>query len=380
MDDFDKIAFLFGSGISIPAKIPSTLEISEILLNSKSIVRGSAENFFFDNPKRFEWSLYKDIPQRVQNFLNVLKIEIEQYYNNISRTINYEDIYYLLDFIEYNYYQNEGNPAFKYIIKEFEPKIKDILIPLDPDLEDSFDMNRLLYESKRYIKQTTAKLLSVQAQNFSGLRFLQDVLLKKDYNSFDIFSLNHDTVIEQFFNNYNISFNDGFQRNSSNVEIWNPQLFENEDKIKLYKIHGSVNWQYYDQENCEDNQICKIPEIDKYDTISNSLILIGTHNKISDYIKDLYLELYYRFYKNLNNHNKLIIIGYGFNDRGINQKIFNWLYNPFNKLLIIDPQVETKKIKFPSYLFRHWDKNNKISKITDYIENISWKDIQSRLE
>ncbi len=93
MDDFDKIAFLFGSGISIPAKIPSTKEISEILLNSQSIVRGSAENFFFDDPKRYEWSLYKDILQRVQNFLNVLKTEIEQYYNNITRPINYEDIY-----------------------------------------------------------------------------------------------------------------------------------------------------------------------------------------------------------------------------------------------------------------------------------------------
>ena len=148
MIDSNKIAFLFGAGISIPAKIPSTIEISENILNSESIVRGSAENFFFKDPKKFEWSLYKDIPQRVQNFLNVLKTEIENYYNNINRSVNYEDIYYLLDFIEYNFYQAEGNPAFKYIIKEFEPKIKNILISLEPDLEDSFDMNRLLYESK----------------------------------------------------------------------------------------------------------------------------------------------------------------------------------------------------------------------------------------
>ena len=109
------------------------------------------------------------------------------------------------------------------------------------------------------------------------------------------------------------------------------------DRIKIYKIHGSVDWHYYDQESWEDNRICKIQEIEKYDTISNAFILIGTHNKMSDYIKDLYLELYYRFYKTLNNHNKLIVVGYGFNDRGINQKIFNWLYNPLNKVLIIDP-------------------------------------------
>ena len=74
----------------------------------------------------------------------------------------------------------------------------------------------------------------------------------------------------------------------------------------------------------------EISLLDKFDTINNALILIGTHNKMSDYIKDLYLELYYRFYRNLNYHNILITVGYDFNDRGINQKIFNWLYNPSN--------------------------------------------------
>ena len=66
------------------------------------------------------------------------------------------------------------------LIKEFEPKIKDILIPLDPDLEDSFDMNRLLSESKMYIKQTVSKLLSKKAETFNGLKFFQEVLVQKD--------------------------------------------------------------------------------------------------------------------------------------------------------------------------------------------------------
>ncbi len=72
-------------------------------------------------------------------------------------------------------------------------------------------------------------------------------------------------------------------------------------------------------------------------------------------------------------------MGYGFNDRGINQKIFNWLYNPLNKVLIIDPQTENKKVKFPSYLFSEWYESKRIKKISDYIENISWNDIQSQL-
>lgn len=376
-----RIAFLFGSGISIKAKIPSTEKITHTILDSKDIVRGSAENFFFDNPKRFDWSLYKDIPERVQIFLKILKTEIELYYNNVNRTINYEDIYFLLDFIEYNYYEEEGNPAFKYIFKEFEPKIKNLLIPLDPSLEDSFNMNRLLSESKMFIKQTVSKLLSKKAESFDALKFLFDSLLDNEIRSFDIFTLNHDIVLEQFFELNKIDYNDGFQTNRESINIWNPQLFNKRDKVKLYKIHGSVNWQYYNQESWKDNRIKKFPIslLDKFDTISNALILIGTQNKMSDYIKDLYLELYYHFYQSLNNNNCLIIVGYGFNDRGINQKIYNWLYNPSNRVLIIDPNVEGLKVKFPSLLFGQWNENRNIKRIQDYIENVSWDTIKYEL-
>lgn len=378
-DKIDNIVFLFGAGISIPAKIPSTETITKVILESKEVVRGSAENFYFDDPENNSWSLYKDIPERVQTFLTSLKNEIEDYYDDKERTINYEDIFFLLDFIEYNFYQKEGNPAFKYLIAEFEPKIKSLLSPLDPMLEDSFDMNRLLSESKMFIRQVVAKLLSKKAESFDGLKLLNESLLDNDISSFEIFTLNHDIVLEQNFESKNINYNDGFRKNKKMVDIWDPQFFDSKDKVKLYKIHGSINWQYYDQESWEDNRISKFPidMLERFDTIANPLILIGTHNKMSDYIKDLYLELYYRFYKILNSCNNLIVAGYGFNDRGINQKIFNWLNNPLNNLVLIDPNAEKMKFKFPTHLFRDWDKNDSIRKIPHRIENVNWNTIKS---
>jgi hypothetical protein len=373
--------FLFGAGISIPAKIPSTETITQVILESKKIVRGSAENFYFDDPKNNSWSLYKDVPVRVQSFLTSLKNEIQDYYDDERRKINYEDIFFLLDFIEYNFYQKDGDPAFKYLIAEIEPRIKSLLSPLDPLLEDSFDMNRLLSESKRFIRQVVAKLLSRKAESFDGLKFLNDSLLDNDFSSFEIFTLNHDTVLEQNFESKDINYNDGFRKNEEMIDIWDSQLFDNENEVNLYKMHGSVNWQYYDQESWEDNRIRKFPIImfEKFDTISNALILIGTHNKMSNYIKDLYLELYYRFYKILNSCNTLIIAGYGFNDRGINQKIFNWLNNPLNNLVLIDPNAENMKFKFPSNLFRNWDNSQTIRKISSRIEKVSWDTIKATL-
>lgn len=230
------------------------------------------------------------------------------------------------------------------------------------------------------MRQTVSKILSKRAESFIGFQFLKELLSQKDYNHIDIFTLNHDTVLEQFFENENIGFNDGFTASKDKNRIWEPELFDRDDKIKLYKIHGSVNWNYYDSDDWEEKRIIKIPfsSIINIDTI-NSLILIGTYNKLSDYIKDLYLELYYRFYKTLNEHNNLIIIGYGFNDRGINQKIFNWLYSPLNSILIVDPKVDELRIKFPSYLFNLWDKNNRIRRIQDSIDNVSLERIVSQI-
>jgi len=374
-----RIVFLFGAGISIPAKIPNTKEITQTLLYNKNIVRGSAENFYFDDPQNNDWSLYKDIPNRVQTFLLSLKDEIQDYYGKEKREINYEDIFYLLDFIEYNFYQSNGNPAFKYLIKEFEPKIKSLLTPLDELLEDSFNIERLLSETKKFIRQVVSKILAKKAESFDGLKFLNEALMDEDSSIFEIFTLNHDIVIEQNFESQKLNYNDGFREIDGVGNIWDPQLFDNNDKIKLYKIHGSINWQYYDQYSWEDNRILKFPVnmIDKFDTINNALILIGTHNKMSDYIKDLYLELYYRFYRILNSSNDLVIAGYSFNDRGINQKIFNWLNNPSHNIVIIDPNVEDIKFKFPSRLFSNWDKNISIRKLPFQIENIKWDTIKT---
>jgi hypothetical protein len=55
--------------------------------------------------------------------------------------------------------------------------------------------------------------------------------------------------------------------------------------------------------------------------------------------------------------NRLIVVGYGFNNREINQKIFNWPYNPIDRIIIVDPLVEDLKFKFPSLIFGQWDGN-----------------------
>lgn len=120
----NNIAFLFGSGVSIPSKISSTKYITDIIFTGEGIVRGPAENYFFEDSEKFNWDPNQDFIPRIIEFLGLLKRELNEYYDESSQEVNYEDIYYLLDFIRKNVFGAERNPSFKYLVQSFEATIK----------------------------------------------------------------------------------------------------------------------------------------------------------------------------------------------------------------------------------------------------------------
>lgn len=375
----NKIAFLFGSGVSIPAKMPKTNEISDLIFEGKNIIRDSAMNFFIGNPSGFNWSIYKDVPKRVQSFIKILKSELTEYYKDSTRPINYEDVYYLLDFFRLNYYDNEGNPSFKYLLKEFEPRIKELLFPIDPLLDHNFELNELIEETRNYIKDLVTILLSQKAQSFDGFKLLKESIDNAKSFPIEIFTLNHDAIIEQFLQSETIIFNDGFEKKDNDYSFWNPCLFDVDNKINLYKIHGSVNWHYFDEESWKDRRICKVSPNAFWRNPKKSILLIGTYNKLSEYNRNPFLELFYRFNSQLNKCTHLIVSGYSFSDKGVNEKIFDWLLTNSNrKIIIIDPFVNILREKMPTILWGSWNTET-IIPINDYIENIAWANIKDKL-
>jgi hypothetical protein len=137
-----------------------------------------------------------------------------------------------------------------------------------------------------------------------------------------------------------------------------------------------VDWYYFDPESWVDRRVCKCsPEIIWRDP-RKPIILIGTYNKLAEYIKTIFLELFYLFYKNIYLHNRIVIIGYSFGDKGVNEKLFNWVLQENNKMIIIDPKVENLRYKLSHTLDNEWDNPQKIIPIKDYSENITWDKIK----
>lgn len=373
------IVFLFGAGVSEPAKIPSTRCITEKIFSGEGIVRGTAENYFFAHPEKFNWDPNQEFIPRIKTFLELLEKELKVYYEDPNEFVNYEGLYYLLDFIRKNIYGAEKNPAFKYLLKSFESTIEKLSSPIDPLINSEVTLENLLDETIKYIEYTVINSLSKKPENFSGLSLLNKIIDEPNFNKIDIFTLNHDTVIEKFLLSNKQSFCEGFGDEENGYRFWDQSLFEASERINLFKLHGSIDWYYFDETSWTDRRICKCtPEIVWRDP-QKPIILIGTYNKLAEYIKNIYLELYYLFYKTLKEHNKIIISGYSFGDKGINDKIFDWLLTGNNRMIIIDPYVENLRDKMPSILFGEWNKNNKIIPIKEYIENVTLEQLQQYL-
>ena len=259
--------------------------------------------------------------------------------------------------------------------------LDEFFTPIHPLLDYNVRVEEFLSETTNYMKDIVAKLLSNRPENFNGLSFLLDLINDKSYNSIDIFTLNHDTVIEEFLNSTNKTFCDGFGEEKDGYKFWDVSLFDFENRIRLYKLHGSVNWYWHDNYSWEDRRICKCSnEVLWRRGVSKPILLIGTYNKLPKYTSGIYLELFWQFYKTLNNYSVLVVIGYSFGDRGINDKIFDWLLtHPYNKMVIVDPYVDDLRDKMHSALYSKWDKNESIVPIKNYAERIIWKQIEEYL-
>lgn len=187
----------------------------------------------------------------------------------------------------------------------------------------------------------------------------------------NVHTLNHDLLFESFNNtgliNGNIS--DGFDeygseyygKLSANGRTYHCRLERYKGRyntpIRLYKLHGSLDYVPFYRQN---EYFCMIPEnyvkikcgIGAGDIMKSRKskigyvispfeyhadFLTGTTSKIKRYNEPLlFRKLFKNFRRNLRNADKLIIIGYGCKDEGINEMIkenFDYRHKP---LFIID--------------------------------------------
>ena len=178
-----------------------------------------------------------------------------------------------------------------------------------------------------------------------------DLVNDKNIDRVNLVTLNHDLLIERYLENISCYFIDGFTEPDGEFCYFNQKLYDNEnEKVKLYKLHGSLNWyrirDYVKEENttydfyaklvgnnrwhCKNSKGKVLTTIESY-----PIFLTGTYNKQSDYSHGIIRYVHLKFYECLYNCNIIIMSGYGWNDKGVNTYLFEWIMTSKDRKLIL---------------------------------------------
>ncbi|MCB8999334.1 MAG: SIR2 family protein [Bacteroidales bacterium] len=150
-----------------------------------------------------------------------------------------------------------------------------------------------------------------------------DLLLEETFGS------TTENIIETGFTSKNIA--------SEKIRVWNEDVFSDNNskaKLHLYKLHGSINWEY-------DTDYELVKEKSTFQDGKEPLIIFGSANKMLSF--DPFLFFLSEFRRNLSYSSLIIVIGYSFHDKYINNLLIQQLQqSTTRRMLIVDPNPMSK--------------------------------------
>lgn len=336
----NKIAILLGAGSSIPAGFPSTENLTRFVLSDDGVHRHT-DTRYIPNPDLV--AKLKGIHPEHDNYVIISKRmakwfyeQAQKYYSKIKqldRRANYEDIFYLADQVHADEWEIE-NPAIHSFVNVTKKHISHIYSQIYPEIQfDNNEIYSILNEIRNYTVDMVRYKLSHISQEIDHLEIFKYICTNFDTSC--ITTLCHDTHVETFLANQKIPISDGFFTEPEvGVRYWNGSFIAN-NSIPFIKIHGSVNWFQFRSDNGTgtrigipldgDHEHTRTKDGILQDTLNGGrpLLLIGTFNKMYDYSRGIFLDLFYHLRLLFNRADTMIICGYGFGDKGINGEISN---------------------------------------------------------
>lgn len=185
-------------------------------------------------------------------------------------------------------------------------------------------------------------------------------LLNRDFTK-EVFTTNYDLIIEKALEASEIPYFDGFVgsyepffwQESVDHQAQHGDLTKN--WIRLWKIHGSLNWFWRYSEISMSYRIIRIGNIPNVEDIKNELVIYPSKEKYDTSRKQPFIAYFDRMRDYLLSGELLFIVsGYSFSDRHINEVILNCMRQN-NRLFVIvffykDADVENLYKLYSPYL------------------------------
>ena len=397
-----KLCFLLGSGISMPAGLPSVDKITKQVLSPEDSFRSSDEVYrstleVLSSPELKQ----KNLPEMIEIKQLLLWLKghaVIRYAADTRRRVNYEDLAYLAAQIRDDALDEYENPALGPLLC--------CAVNSLPGLSSAGDLGKRAEKAVECIADVVAKMLSQPASATNNhLDLFRGAASDTRFEEVNLFTLNHDYLLERYLKNNGIAVVDGFDReNDLGIRKWNPALFDSrrtdttKPAVRLFKLHGSIDWRRFcpckakneeyvgirsnaEQKNGKDDQGRKREEL------GSPLFLVGTFNKMSDYLNHVFLELHYRFHRALGETTRLVVSGYGFGDKGINNRITDWMCSTGSKgarkMVLIEPRSlddlqQTARGAIAQKL-KDWKESGSLVHLELGIDDADWQTISKKL-
>lgn len=394
------ITYLLGSGISIPSKFPSVMEITNRILSGDNIIRHTDGTYYISPPDPAGSYIPYDIATiRNAKLVNRILIELNLYYlYDFFHTSNYEEIFYVLNQIHEDNYREYENPIIKPFVDKLLPDIAKIATFSYSSSDEPWDYSKLFFESVNYIRDVVWRMLQIDIESGNAsLNCIVDSLKDTENQNVNLFTLNHDLLLEDICKQNGIIFNNGFGLHINDIAYWHPRFIgDGKSKINIIKLHGSINWFQFPPNNLVNSlEAIGIPQnsdIRHLHDVNGNIIspyggrpvfLMGTFNKILSYSNSIFAELFTIFRGNLNETNEMIVSGYSFNDKGVNSQIVEWMSSsPDKRMIVIHKEPEVLWQKARGAIRKNvdlWTQQGKIIILKAFIQEVSWKDIKKLL-
>ncbi len=357
-----KVSFLFGSGISIELGLPSTNHITEIVLTGKQeqkdkerqIYKGSTRAFYLCSSN--DAACYQQMDEESRQLVSVIVSFLNMcssYFDNP----NYEQVYELVYQIHYFLTENPQNPAMKVFVSSITPFLTHQISQYNQTTnfpEKIAGLPELCYKSIYYIESIVEQLIregcdGLKEKDFEHFGWLQKSIEK--YEVQQIATLNHDLVLETFFDKKSIEYSTGFEKINDDKSPTYQFNWKSNKKLPLLKLHGSIGWSvfqdrkvskiiYRDIQNCDVRnghfELNGVADLSESAQDWHSMKVMGTDSKPKKYSQSVYLDLFHHFLNYLANSDILIIAGYSFGDQAVNDYIYEqMLLNENLKIVVV---------------------------------------------
>lgn len=363
----EHITLLIGSGFSVPCGMPTGKQLNNKILNID------------EEPITFSWEGLLAISttgkrQRINSpYDKVFDFccKCMKYYNSFIKPFDYEEFY---DYIKSNEIYGE---CYRKLVA--------------PSITNTMDFTQIIGNMDNVYTQIVDYVLAKERKTelkpeehaedkFSKYtKFIGWIEKESATKAIDIYTLNHDLLLENLSkgNWLTEKISDGFDEYRSRyygeIEIegikYNCRLKEYTGRynspIRLYKLHGSIDYLLFKRHTSADSMTL-VP--DKFIKVPRSIginhtkkqwksklgydedmieyspdFLSGTKTKQKYYNKFLYKKLFKKFKNDLLRTNKLVIIGYGGRDEGINKRILSYFDYNHKSSCILDPYYKSNK-------------------------------------